>query len=223
MQGPVISTAELSQFSLFKNMSPDEVNAVKGYIHCRNYPQKTQLITESDPSQCLYFILSGCVKVFLDDDSGKEIIVNQHHKNEFFGELGLIQNIPRTASVVTSTETRLGIMTAQDFKNCLLNHPALAMNLINSLVTRLINATETIRQLGLMDVYGRIAVTFFNMSVEKGDIRVINEKLTQQSIASLVGASREMVARILKDLKTGGYITIDKGIISILKPLPQNW
>ena len=74
-----------------------------------------------------------------------------------------------------------------------------------------------------MDVYGRIAVTFFNMSVEKGDIRVINEKLTQQSIASLVGASREMVARILKDLKTGGYITIDKGIISILKPLPQNW
>ncbi len=223
MQGPVISTAELSQFSLFENMSPDEVNAVKGYIHCRNYPQKTQIITESDPSQCLYFILSGCVKVFLDDDSGKEIIVNQHHKNEFFGELGLIQNIPRTASVVTATETRLGIMTAQDFRSCLLNYPALAMNLINNLVSRLINATETIRQLGLMDVYGRIAVTFFNMSVEKGNIRVINEKLTQQSIASLVGASREMVARILKDLKTGGYITIDKGIISILKPLPQNW
>ncbi|HFB64696.1 MAG TPA: cyclic nucleotide-binding domain-containing protein [Aeromonadales bacterium] len=223
MQRPVISATELRLFSLFDGVSNDEIKSITSYIHIRNYPQKTQIITESDPSQCLYFILSGSVKVFLDDNNGKEIIVNQHHKHEFFGELGLMQNIPRTASVVTSTETRLGIMTAQDFKNCLFNHPALAMNLINNLVTRLINATETIRQLGLMDVYGRIAVTFFNMSVEKGDIRVINEKLTQQSIASLVGASREMVARILKDLKTGGYITIDKGIISILKPLPQNW
>lgn len=223
MQGPAILISELSQFSLFKDMSHDDMVAIADYIHCRNYPQKTQLITESDPSHCLYFILTGCVKVFLDDDTGKEIVVNQHYKHEFFGELGLIQNIPRTASVVTVSDTRLGIMTAQDFKKCLITHPTLASNLINNLATRLINATETIRQLGLMDVYGRIAVTFFNLSVEEDGIRVIKEKLTQQAIANLVGASREMVARILKDLKTGGYIKIDKGLIYILKPLPQNW
>lgn len=223
MQGQPITIDELRRFSLFENMADDEIELIRHHINCRIYPVKTQLITESDPSQCLYFILNGCVKVFLDDEKGKEIVVNQHHENEIVGELGVLQNIPRTASAITASETRLGVMTDKDFKQCLLKYPALSMNLIQNLVSRLVNATETIRKLGLMDVYGRIAVTFLNLSEEKDGVRVIKEKLTQQTIASLVGASREMVARILKDLRTGGYIQIDKGVITILRALPHSW
>jgi len=223
MQGTPITIDELLRFSIFENISTEDMNAIKQYINCRVYPMKTQLITESDPSQCLYFILSGCVKVFLDDEKGKEIVVNQHHENEIVGELGVLQNIPRTASVITAKETRLGVMTEADFKSCLMHYPVLAMNLMQNLVSRLVNATETIRKLGLMDVYGRIAVTLLNLSEEQDGVRVIKEKLTQQTIAGLVGASREMVARILKDLKTGGYIKIDKGMVTLLKSLPHNW
>ena len=159
----------------------------------------------------------------MDDSNGKEIIVNQHAVGEFFGELGLIQGISRTASVVTLETSQLGIMADSDFKTCMRNHPAIMMNLIQNLVTRVVEATETIRRLGLMDVYGRIAVTFLNLSEEVDGRRVIRKKLTQQTIASHVGASREMVARILKDLKAGQYITMEKGEIELLKPLPHEW
>ncbi len=223
MHGSLIKTNELASFELFKELSTAEVEIVSKYIHCRNYPKKTQLISEGDPSHCIYFILSGQVKVFLDDDKGKEIVVNQHSVGEFFGELGLIQQIPRTASVMTTENSRLGIMADSDFRVCMRNHPAIAMNLIQNVVTRLVEATETIRKLGLMDVYGRIAVTFLNLSEEVDGKRVVKEKLTQQTIASHVGASREMVARILKDLKSGNYISVEKGIITILKPLPHEW
>ncbi len=223
MHGVTINISELQRFSLFEDMPANDLEIIAKFLHCRNYPAKTQLITEGDPSLNVYFILRGQVNAYLDDDKGKEIIINSHSSGEYFGELGLIQKIARTASIVTVRESRLAIMSDSDFKYCLEQYPKLAMNLIHQLVNRVVDATESIRKLGLMDVYGRIAVTFFNMSEEQGDIRVIPEKLTQQAIASHVGASREMVARILKDLKTGGYIEVDKGIISILKPLPHNW
>ncbi len=223
MQGITVRTAELQRFSLFNGISDEELLIISKFLHCRNYPAKTQLITEGDPSLSVYFILRGQVNVYLDDEKGKEIIINSHVTGEYFGELGLIQKISRTASIVTTQESRLAVMSDIDFKYCLEQYPKLAMNLIHQLVDRVVDATTSIRKLGLMDVYGRIAVTFLNMSEEYGDIRIIREKLTQQAIASHVGASREMVARILKDLKTGGYIAIEKGIISIMKPLPHSW
>jgi len=218
-----IKTADLHHFSLFDGIADEDLLIITKFLHCRNYPAKTQLITEGDPSLSIYFILHGQVNAYLDDNKGKEIIINTHSSGEYFGELGLIQNIARTVSIITTKESRLAVMSDTDFKYCLEQYPKLSMNLISQLVDRIVDATTSIRKLGLMDVYGRIAVTFLNMSEVEGDIRIIREKLTQQAIASHVGASREMVARILKDLRTGGYISIDKGIISILKSLPHSW
>ncbi len=214
---------QLRNFELFNQIDKDTVEEILSHIHCRSFPKKTQIVTEGDDSHSLYFLLEGRVKIYLDDDNGKEIIVNIHETGEFFGELGLIKSIPRTASVLTLEESRLGIMPESDFKRCLNNYPAFSINLIENLSTRLIEATETIRKLGLMDVYRRIAVTFLNLSEEVGGVRIINEKLTQQNIASRVGASREMVARILKDLRAGGYISQEDNKIIIHKALPHSW
>ena len=214
---------QLKSFELFKTLEKEEFDDIFAHIHTRSYPKKTQIITEGDDSHSLYFLLEGRVKIYLDDDNGKEIIVNIHQPGDFFGELGLLKSIPRTASVVTMEDCRLGIMPENDFKRCLAKYPAFAMSLIYNLSNRLIEATETIRKLGLMDVYSRIAVTFLNLSEEVDGVRVIAEKLTQQGIASRVGASREMVARILKDLRVGGYITQQEGKTIILKALPHSW
>ncbi len=214
---------QLKSFELFKTLEKEEFDDIFAHIHTRSYPKKTQIITEGDDSHSLYFLLEGRVKIYLDDDNGKEIIVNIHQPGDFFGELGLLKSIPRTASVVTMEDCRLGIMTENDFKRCLAKYPSFAMSLIYNLSNRLIEATETIRKLGLMDVYSRIAVTFLNLSEEVNGVRVIAEKLTQQSIASRVGASREMVARILKDLRVGGYISQQEGKTIILKALPHSW
>jgi len=214
---------ELSEFDLFNYLEKQEVDKVLSHVHSRNFRKKTQIVTEGDDSHSLYFLLEGKVKVYLNDNTGKEIIINMHNPGEFFGELGLIKSIPRTASIITITDCKIGVMQEFDFKHCLASYPAFSIALIENLSTRLIDATETIRQLGLMDVYQRIAVTFLNLSEEKGDVRVIPEKLTQQNIANRVGASREMVARILKDLRSGGYITQDATGITIHKTLPHSW
>ncbi len=214
---------DVSSFDLFNYLEQQEIEKVLSHVHTRSFNKKTQIVTEGDDSHSLYFLLEGQVKVYLNDDNGKEIIINMHKPGDFFGELGLVKSIPRTASIVTVTACKIGVMQEADFKHCLASYPAFSIALIENLSTRLIEATETIRQLGLMDVYQRIAVTFLNLSEPKGDVRVIPEKLTQQNIANRVGASREMVARILKDLRSGGYITQDSKGITIHKTLPHSW
>ena len=214
---------EFADFDLMKGLSPEVIEGLAKHIHSRKFPKKSQIITEGDDSQCLYFVQSGRVKVFLDDDSGKEIIVNFHEEGDFFGELGLIEGVRRTASVVTVEDSVLGMMSKSDFQECLSTFPDFSFKIIHNLSSRLMNATETIRRLGLMDVYGRIVVTFLNLTEEKDGKRIVKERLTQQEIANRVGASREMVARILKDLRVGGYVSIEGGIIQIEKPLPHSW
>jgi len=214
---------QLKDFELFSQLDPSEAEDILSHIHCRSFPKKTQIVTEGDDAHSLYFLLEGRVKIYLDDDTGKEIIMNIHEAGDFFGELGLIKSIPRTASVLTLEDSRLGIMPEADFRRCLSSYPTFAMSLIENLSSRLIEATETIRKLGLMDVYRRIAVTFLNLSEEVDGVRIINEKLTQQNIANRVGASREMVARILKDLRAGGYISQETNRIILHKPLPHSW
>lgn len=213
----------LSDFDLFNCLETKEIEELLSHVHQRNFRKKTQIVTEGDDSQSLYFLLQGKVKVYLNDRGGKEIIINTHVPGDFFGELGLIKTIPRTASVMTLEECKIGVMQELDFKHCLASYPAFSSALIENLSTRLIEATETIRKLGLMDVYQRIAVTLLTLSEERDGVRVIPEKLTQQSIANRVGASREMVARILKDLRTGGYITQDSNGITINRTLPYSW
>lgn len=214
---------ELSDFDLFNYLEKQEVEKVLSHVHSRCFRKKTQIVTEGNDSYSLYFLLEGKVKVYLNDNTGKEIIINNHKPGDFFGELGLIKSIPRTASIVTVTDCKIGVMQELDFKHCLSSYPAFSIALIENLSARLIDATESIRQLGLMDVYQRIVVTLLSLSEEKGDVRVIPEKLTQQNIANRVGASREMVARILKDLRSGGYITQDTNGITIHKTLPRSW
>ncbi|MGB0494986.1 MAG: Crp/Fnr family transcriptional regulator [Kangiellaceae bacterium] len=214
---------DLNSFDLFNYLEPKEIEDVLSHVHHRNFRKKTQIVTEGDDSHSLYFLLEGKVKVYLNDKSGKEIIINTHVPGDFFGELGLVKSIPRTASVMTLEECKIGVMQEFDFKHCISNYPAFSIALIENLSTRLIEATETIRKLGLMDVYQRIAVTFLTLSEERDGVRVIPEKLTQQNIASRVGASREMVARILKDLRTGGYITQEPTGITINRALPHSW
>ncbi len=215
---------ELSAFRIFRGLPPETVSQLTRHIHLRHYPRRTQIISEGEPAHCLYFVLSGRVKVYLDDEKGKEITVNIHEEGEVFGEMSIIQGIGRSASVVTLDDTRLGLMSDTDFKQCLREYPDFTFNVMGDLVDRLLQATETIRRLGLMDVYGRIAVLLLTQSDERDGVRVMREKLTQQSIASRVGASREMVARILKDLKTGGYVdTDDAGHLILKKNLPHSW
>lgn len=213
----------LKNVSLFTDLPEEAVNAVSALATTRTYSKNTIIISEGDDSDSLYAVLSGKVKVYLSDDEGKEIIINILSGGDYFGELALLDDEPRSASVMTLEESKLAVLSKTAFEDCLKKNPQVALPIIKGLSTRLRNLTENVKSLALMDVYGRVARTLLEMAEPVGENLVINQRLTQREIASMVGASREMVSRILKDLSVGGYITIQNKTITINEKLPHAW
>jgi CRP/FNR family cyclic AMP-dependent transcriptional regulator len=213
----------LDNISLFAELSEGEREAINKLAVTRNYPKNTLIMCEGDRSDSLYIVLSGKVKVFLSDEEGKEVTLNIQGPGEYFGELAMLDEAPRSASVVTVDETRLAVVSKSAFDECLEKNPQIALTLIRGLARRLRELTENVRNLALMDVYGRVARTLLDLAEDQDGKLVITQKLTQREIASMVGASREMVSRILRDLSIGGYITIENRIITINERLPSGW
>jgi len=200
-----------------------ELEIVASYGANRTYAKNTILVSEGDPSEMFYLILKGQVKVFISDEKGKEVLLSILGPGEYFGEIAIIDNAPRSASVMTTEACQIAVVAKQGFERCLAEHPELAMGLIRNLVKCVRSLTEQVKGLALLDVYGRIAQTLTSLAKEQQDELVIEQRLTHQDIANMVGASREMVSRILKDLSTGGYIRIEDRKIIIAKQLPAKW
>jgi CRP/FNR family cyclic AMP-dependent transcriptional regulator len=213
----------LDKIPLFSDLEPNELELLSLKMVTRQYPRNAVVINEGDHSDSLYIIRSGSVKVFLGNDEGKEVILNVQRAGEYFGELALIDSGPRSASVITQEKTVLSLISKADFDEFLRQHPAATVKIIRVLVKRLRALTDSVRSLALMDVYGRVARLLLKLSQPEGDVRVIRDALTQQDIADRVGASREMVSRILKDLREGGYIEIHDRHITLRERLPHGW
>ena len=188
----------------------------------RTFPKNTIVVTEGDKTDSLYIIVSGRVRIYVSDDKGKEIALSESGPGEYFGEMVLDEG-PRSATVMTLEPTQFLVVPKEDFREFVIKSPDFALNLILKLIKRVRALTNDVKSLALMDVYGRVARMLLELAVEKGGKLVIENKPTQQEMASRVAASREMVSRILTDLVTGGYIEIDKDRIVIAKALPRAW
>lgn len=214
---------DLSRIPLFSGLSEEELDLLASHLNTRSFPKNTIVITEGDLSDSLYIVNEGQVKIYVSDDEGREMLLNILEPGDYFGELALIDKEPRSASAITMSSTKLSIISGPDFRETLKKHPELSIKLMSALVVRLREVTDTVRRLALLDVYGRVTTTLLSLARGDGDQKRVEPKLTQQDIANMVGASREMVSRIMKDLKTGGYIDTTKDAIVILKRLPSKW
>jgi len=215
--------AMLTNVPLFSALRESELQSLLAHAAKKVVPKNTIVISEGDRTDSLYVILSGKVKVFLQDEEGKEIILNSQGPGEYFGEMALIDEEPRSASVMTTEMSIFMVVSKGDFRQCLADHPDMALSLIKGLSHRLRLLTENVRSLALMDVYGRVAKVLLSLARPEDGKLIISNGLTQQEIANRVGASREMVGRILRDLTTGGYINIEGKTITIHEKLPAAW
>jgi len=188
----------------------------------KSYPKNTVIVQEGDRSDSLYVILSGRVKVYLADEDGKELLLNTQGPGEYFGEIILDEGV-RSASVMTLEPCKFSVVTRDQFNTFLAQNPDGALLLIRSLIHRIRELTKTVGNLGLLDVYGRVAKLLLDLATEQDGKLVIAEPLTQQDMASRVGCSREMISRILKDLRAGGYVKMDGESMVIAKKPPKNW
>jgi CRP/FNR family cyclic AMP-dependent transcriptional regulator len=213
----------LQNIPLFSVLGTEELDAIERLAVTRNYPKNSVIINEGDHTDSLYVILSGKVKIFLTDDQQKEVIVAIQRAGDYFGELALLDEAPRSASVMTMEPCTLLMIARSAFERHLANEPKIAISLMRGLAERLRATTENVKSLALMDVYGRIARTLLQLAKEEEGHQVIDERLTHQELANIVGASREMVSRIMKDLSRGGYIKIEGKRIVIKEKLPPGW
>ena len=212
-----------ADLSLFSSLDKDELKALTAHSVTRTFRKNTIVINEGDAGDSMYVVLSGQLKAFLSDDEGKQIVINTMGPGEYFGEMSLFDDAQRSASVITTEPTQLSIILKADFDACLACHPEIAHHVIKELINRLRISTENVRSLALMDVYGRVARLLLQVAEEVDGKLVVKEKLTQQDIADRVGSSREMISRILKDLRTGNYIEVHDKQITINESLPSHW
>lgn len=211
------------QLPLFEGLTQDDRKTLARHFVLRHCPKNTIVINEGDDTNSLYVILQGKVKIYLADEAGKEIILNTQGAGEYFGEVSLFDDGPRSASVITTDECQFGVLMKQDFIDCMSENPQMSFKIIQGLTQRLRTLSENVRSLALMDVYGRVARLLLELAEKQGDIQVIAEKLTHNDIAARVGASPKMVSRIMQDLKKGGYIHKAEGQLIINRPLPAAW
>ena len=213
----------LDNVPLFSGLSSAALAEIEQHGTVKSFRKNTIVINQDDETYSLYVILSGSVRVFISGEDGREAVLNHQSAGDYFGDLALIDKQPRVASVMTTEASRFMIISREDFMACLSKNPEIAINLIKPMTSRMRMLARNVSSLALLDVYGRVARVLLEQAEEQEDGEMITEKLTQQEIADMVGASRAMVSRILKDLKAGGYISVDKKRITIHQKLPSRW
>lgn len=212
----------LDKVDLFADFPQEAIESLMRFAKTHKYPRNAVILTEGDECNNFYVIKSGKVKVYVDDedDGGKQIVLNILEGGSYFGELGLIDGEPRSASVMTMDKTELLAISPADFRQFLdQNHPV-AVIMMRALVKRIRTLTNSVRDLALLDVYSRVSNLLKNRADENGDVL---PKLTHQEIADMVGASREMVSRIMRELALGGFIEQNPSQLKVLKTLPKGW
>ncbi len=203
----------LKSFPLFSDLSDGDLADIERIVKKKKFGKNEIILYQFDPGDSLYIVSKGKVKVVLYSKDGKEVLLSNLGPGEFFGEMSLLDGLPRSASVVAIEDSEAIILNRRDFLELIRNHPEIALKILTELSKRLRSADQKIGSLILMDVYGRVARVLVELAEKEGkrvkDDIVIETRLRQQDIANMVGASRETVSRVLKDFVQNGFISID--------------
>ncbi len=203
-------------------LSPELLALLGTRGNVQSFTRGQLLIEEGDASDALYILVAGRLKVFTRDDKGRELVYNVLEPGEFFGEL-LLDGGVRSASVKAMIESQCIVVRENEIRQFLRDYPEFAESLILKLIARVRHATQQVRSLALDGVYERI-VTLFNEIVQSDNTHNIPITITQQEIADRVGATREMVNHVIRDLVQGGFLRRDQDRqLVVLKKLPRKW
>ncbi len=204
----------LKRVPLFSSFTEEEIDQMFEVARERGYPKNSVILFEDDPGDALYVVVGGQVKVVLIGKDGKEVILSVLKDGDFFGEMALIDDEPRSAHVIAMEDTDLLVLRREDFQRCLDGQPRMALSLLRALSGRLRKADEKIGDLALLDVGGRIARLLLQLA-EEGNGETISRSVTHSTIAQMIGSSRETVSRTFRNLADNGLIEVSQQAIVI--------
>ncbi|UCF39902.1 MAG: Crp/Fnr family transcriptional regulator [Gemmatimonadota bacterium] len=213
---PSQSAAErLKSIPLFTQLSEVEVTRITEVARERTYPKNSVILFEDDPGDALYVVLTGEVKVVLIGEDGREVILSILRSGDFFGEMSLIDDQPRSAHVIATEDSNLLVLRRDEFRQCLEDAPRIALGLLQALSRRLRRADDKIGGLVLLDVNGRVARVLVELADEH-DGEHVPRKITHHMLAQMIGSSRETVSRTIRDLGERGLIKVSRKDITIV-------
>ena len=203
----------LQNIPLFAGLPEAQLDHIAKMAVLRQVPRHKTIVFVGAKTDSLFVIVSGSAKVLNRDAEGREVILSMLEAGECFGEMGLIDDSPRSADVVANEACELLVISKADFTRALSENTELCLNIMKSLVLRLREANHKIESLALMDVYGRVAKLLLDNSEKENGVRTVKRKITKLDMAKMVGASREMVSRVMKDLEHRGFVRVESGRI----------
>jgi CRP/FNR family cyclic AMP-dependent transcriptional regulator len=205
----------LGSVSLFRGLGRDSLQRFAEVTREKRYPKGSVIVFADDPGDSLYLVRAGRVKVVLLGDDGREVILGVLGVGEHFGELSLIDDQPRSAHVIAMEDSLLLVLRREDFRRRVEASPAVAWALLGELSRRLRTADKKIGGLVLLDVPGRIARVLLENAPDEAS-NLVQRRLTHQTIAQMIGASRETVSRTMRDFQEAGWIDVEKRVIRIV-------
>ncbi len=212
----------LKEVPLFGTLSDPHLAGLAKIAVTRAFPKEAIIFHEGDYADALYLIRKGKVKVVLSNPDGKEVIISVLGTGDYFGELALIDDETRCARVVAMTPCQVTLIGRKAFNDLLAAEPLLSRELLKSLAARLRQANRHIGDLVMLDVFGRVARVLLGMVEQVGGEMLIRDLPTQREIAGMVGATREMVNKVMKDLMDNGYITVRDKVLVVNEGLSQH-
>ena len=226
------SVSLLGHVELFSHLTAEQLDQLAAQTREMTFRKNALLMSEGDPGESMFVIKSGAVKVFLSDEDGRELVLYEQGPGAVIGDIALLDNEPRSASVMTLEPVTALTVGKQAFLECLRQSPDTAINIIRSLTARLRDATEGSRRLALDNVYRRLVDKLHELAGVDPEIGVLSDaaehpslqkKYSHQELGNMIGASREMVGKIIAELVKGDYVQVREGRMHLLKKLPRNW
>ncbi|MGJ7484894.1 MULTISPECIES: Crp/Fnr family transcriptional regulator [unclassified Variovorax] len=197
----------LRRVPLFAALTPTQSASIADAIVKKRFKRAEVIVEQGKKTDALYIILTGRARVMSTDSRGREVILATLQPGDYIGEMSLIDDEPHSATVRTEIQTDVLMLDRDAFSRCLPENSSMSYNIMRGLVQRLRHADRKIESLALMDVYGRVARSLIEFAVDDGQGNLkIRDKISRQDLAKMVGASREMVSRVMKDLEERGFV-----------------
>jgi CRP/FNR family cyclic AMP-dependent transcriptional regulator len=213
-----VAMTVLRALPIFETLDDQCLKPITRVAMLRNIPRHTVVLNAGDHTDSIYFVLSGSLKVQVSDEEGREVILSMLGPGELFGEMGVLDDHPRSATVLAVETSQVVVMGKTDFKQCLVDNPDVSLFIMRNLTKRLRLADRNIESLALLDVYGRVARVLLESAETVDGRKVVTHKLTKQDISKMIGASREMVSRVMRDLMAQGLIQELDGQLILVDP-----
>ena len=208
----------LRRVPLFSLLTVTQAEVLSGAVVKRRFKRGEVLVEQGQKSDALYILLTGRARVMASDSRGREVILATLSQGDYLGEMSIIDNEPHSATVRAEVQTDVLTLGRAEFARCLTENASMSLVVMRGLVKRLRHADRKIESLALLDVYGRVAHALLDFAVPDAQGQLlIKDKISRQDLAKMVGASREMVSRVMKDLEERGFIEVLPGGATLLK------